>query len=76
MKTIISVKIKSVPSKLHGATAHNNTWCYSPQQYTLKLHCHKDLKLLICYETNTEMGWACGTYGGEEVCAQGFGEEA
>jgi hypothetical protein len=23
-----------------------------------------------------EMGWACGTYGGGESCAQGFGGEA
>jgi hypothetical protein len=23
----------------------------------------------------TEMGWACGTYGGEERCIQGFGGE-
>jgi hypothetical protein len=23
-----------------------------------------------------EMGWACGTYGGGERCAQGFGGEA
>ena len=22
-----------------------------------------------------EMGWACGTYGGRERCAQGFGGE-
>jgi hypothetical protein len=23
-----------------------------------------------------EMGWACGVYGGGEMCAQGFGGEA
>ena len=45
---------------------------------SLFLHSLKKLLTQYCagdkIETN-EMGGACGTYGGREMCAQGFGGE-
>jgi hypothetical protein len=33
-------------------------------------------QIYLGYEIkNSEMGWACGTYGGEERCMEGFGGE-